>query len=108
MAVSNNAITAGLTGTLGKQLVFRTRNGKTFVSSYPNMSERKLSAKQKKMNEIMKGANVKAKEIMSVDKDRDEAQVRLNVPRNRLYNALIKEYLRKELSEMQVENEKPT
>jgi hypothetical protein len=56
------------------------------------MSRRKLSPKQLAVNEKMKEANVQAKRIMADDELRKEAQVRLNVTRNKLYTSLIKEY----------------
>ncbi|WP_315823315.1 hypothetical protein [Paraflavitalea speifideaquila] len=58
------------------------------------MSKRKLSAKQKQNNILMKVANYKAKAVLADEQLRDAAQVRLNVTRNKLYTALIKEYFR--------------
>jgi hypothetical protein len=48
--ISQNPITSNLHGAIGKNIVFRTRNGKTFASKYPDMSRVKLSASQKKQN----------------------------------------------------------
>ena len=42
----------------------------------------------------MEAANFAAKRIMADEELRNEAQVRLNVTRNKLYTALIKEYFR--------------
>jgi hypothetical protein len=82
----------GATGAIDKQIVLRRVGNKTIISAYPDMSNRKLSAKQKQMNHLMKEANDAAKQIIANDEQRNAAQVRLNVSRNRLYTALIKEY----------------
>lgn len=90
----NNFITAGLKGALGKQIVFRQRSGKTFVSAYPNMDNRVLSEKQLEVNRRMKEANQYAKEIMENEEQRKEAQFRLDVSSTKLYTSLIKEYFK--------------
>ena len=46
MASTKNDLTKGLSGAVGKQLVFRIRNGKTFASKYPDMSNVKPTEKQ--------------------------------------------------------------
>jgi hypothetical protein len=46
------------------------------------------------MNEIMEEANYKAKKIMADERLKSAAQVRLNVTRNKLYTALIKDYFK--------------
>lgn len=46
MAKTRNALLDQTSGAVGKQLVFRVRNGKTFVSRYPDMSKVKPSEKQ--------------------------------------------------------------
>ena len=89
---TNNIVMAGLKGTFGKQVVFRQRGGKTFVSAYPDMSKRVLSPKQLKVNETMRKANEYAQDIMEEEQVRNEAQIRLDVTSNKLYRALIKEY----------------
>jgi hypothetical protein len=94
MAISENLILKQLSGHLGKQIVFKQYGNKTVVSAYPDMSKRTLSPKQLKVNETMAKANYEAKRIMADEALRDEAQVRLNVPRNKLYTALIKEYFK--------------
>ena len=83
-----------LSGHLGKQIVFKQYGEKTVVSIYPDMSHRKLSAKQRQVNAIMEEANYEAKRILADDALRHEAQVRLNVTRNKLYTALIREYFK--------------
>ena len=74
--------------------VFKQYGDKTVVSKYPDMIKRKLSAKQIRVNEIMEQANYQAKNILANEELRSAAQVRLNVKRNKLYTALIKEHFK--------------
>ena len=92
MAITKNLLLRNLSGHLGKEIVFKQYGDKTVVSKYPDMSKRKLSPKQVQINEIMKEATYNAKTILADEDLRNEAQIRLNVTRNRLYPALIKEY----------------
>ena len=92
MAISQNILLQKLSGHLGKQIVFKQYGDKTVVSKYPDMSKRKLSAKQLRVNAIMQEANSEAKRILADEELRNAAQVQLNVTRNKLYTALIKEY----------------
>lgn len=94
MAISENFFLRKLSGHVGRELVFKQYGDKTVVSKYPDMSKRKLSVKQKRVNEIMENANYEAKRIIADEELRNEAQVRLNVTRNKLYTTLIKEYFK--------------
>ena len=94
MAISNNLLLKQLSGHLGKQIVFKQYGDKTVVSKYPNMSRRKLTDKQLRVNEVMENANDQAKTILADKELKDAAQVRLNVTTNKLYTALIKEYFK--------------
>jgi len=94
MAISKSLFLRHLSGQLGKQLVFKQYGEKTVVSKYPDMSKRKLSVKQKRINEEMKAANYNAKSILADPELRNKAQLRLNVTSNKLYTALIKEYFK--------------
>ena len=89
---TNNLIMAGLRGAIGKQVVFRQRNGKTFVSAYPDMSERVLSPKQLKVNAVMKEASKYAKAIIADEAKRQAAQLRFDVSSTKLYTSLVREY----------------
>ena len=44
--LTNNIIMHQMQGAIGRQLVFKVRNGKTFASKYPNMEGIKPSEKQ--------------------------------------------------------------
>ena len=83
---------AGLRGAIGKQVVFRQRGGKTFVSAYPYMGDRVLSPKQLKVNEVMSKASKYAKGIIKNEETRKEAQLRFDIPSTKLYTSLVKEY----------------
>lgn len=96
MATSeNNLLLKNLSGHIGKQIVIRQYGDKTVMSKYPDMSKRKLSVKQKRVNKTMEDANDEAHSIMADDTLRNEAQLRLNVTSNKLYTALISEYFKK-------------
>jgi len=94
MAISGSLILNKLSGHIGKQIVFKQYAGKTIVSKYPDMSKRKLSPKQLRVNEIMQEANDEAQRILANEELRMAAQVRLNVTRNKLYSSLIREYFK--------------
>ena len=93
MPISKNILLQQTSGTLGKQVVIKNYGGKIVLSDYPDMSERVLSPKQLAANELMREANEEAKEIMKDPIKKKEAGGRLRVPDNKLYRALIKEYL---------------
>ena len=94
MAISNNLLLKQLSGHLGKQIVFKQYGDKTVVSKYPDMSRRKLTDKQLRVNEVMEEANYAARGILADKELKDAAQVRLNVTTNKLYTALVREYFK--------------
>jgi len=83
----------------GQDVVVKKYRGKSIITSYPDMSRRKLSPKQIEINEIMDDASHYAKNVIANEKLKAEAQVRLDVPSNRLYHALVKEYFQVERGE---------
>lgn len=99
MAISNSVFLQ-LSGQLNKEIVFKKYGDKIVVSKYPDMSKRKLSPKQIQNHEIMYEANNIARGIMANEELCHAAQVRLNVTRNKLYTALIKEYFNKRKLEL--------
>jgi hypothetical protein len=99
MAISESLIMQKMSGHLGKELVFKQYGSKTVVTKYPNMSNRVLSEKQLRINEIMAEANYDAKRILANEELRNAAQVRLNTTRKKLYTALIKEYFKNNLAD---------
>lgn len=94
MAISENILLKKLSGHIGRQFVVKQYGDKTVICKYPDMSKRKLSPKQLRINGIMEQANIYAKTIMADEDGKNAAQVRLNVTRNKLYTSLIKEYFR--------------
>jgi hypothetical protein len=88
----HNSVFLKLSGQLNKEIVFKQYGDKVVVSAYPDMSKRKLSPKQLENQEIMYMANSVAQGIMANEELSRAAQVRLNVTRNKLYTALIREY----------------
>ncbi len=96
MAISTNPLLSALHGAIAKQLVVRQVNGKTIVSSFPHRDKRKFTDRQLELQMLMKLANISAHEITGNAEKRDAAQLRLNVPREKLYTALIREFFQKE------------
>ena len=101
MAISKNFLLKGVRGTINKQIVIRDYGDKVVISGYPDMDKRKLRAKQIRRTEIMKLANEELRSIKGDQKLRDAAQLRLNVPSNKLHHALLKELLLKYGNEVQ-------
>ena len=93
MAISNNPLLKGVRGAINKQIVVREYFGKTIISGYPDMSGRKQSQKQTRQTDRLKQANIEERAILSDEQQRNAAQVRLNVQRNRLRSALLSEVL---------------
>jgi valyl-tRNA synthetase len=95
MAISKNFLLKGVRGTLNKQIVIRDYGDKVVLSDYPDMDRRKLSPKQVRRIEIMKLAYEELRSIKADQQLRDAAQLRLNVPSNKLHHALLQELLLK-------------
>jgi hypothetical protein len=92
MAISTNPLLSSTRGGFNKQIVIRQLGGKTILCGYPDMSDVKFSPKQLQTQDRMRDANEYAQDILADETLRNAAQVRLNVLRNKLYTALIKEY----------------
>ena len=97
MARSNNLLLQKLSGHIGRQFVIKQYGDKTIITKYPEFSKRrKFSPAQLRVQEQLEEANYYAKGILADEQLRMEAQVRLDVTRNKLYPSLIKEYFRNE------------
>lgn len=92
MPITTNAVMNGARGIFGKQVVFKKYGDRTIVAAPPDFSDRKLSPKQIHNTETMESANYYAQGIIANEQLRNEAQLRLNVQRNKLYTSLIREY----------------
>ena len=91
MAISKNILLKKMSGRVGKDLVLKQYGDKTVVCKYPDMSGRVLSPKQRMVNDVMEAAAYTTKAVMADVASSAAAQVRLNVTRNKLYHALMKE-----------------
>jgi hypothetical protein len=90
----NNLLTKGLSGMVGKQIVFRTWNGKTFISVAPK-KPKKQSPIQKENRSKFKRATIYAKNMMKdpVKKaEYKEIAKKLQLPN--AYTAAITDYMR--------------
>jgi hypothetical protein len=94
MAISKNVLLKLLSGQMNNEIVFKQYGEKTIISKYPDMSNVKFTDKQLQVQEKMADAHYRAKGIMANEELASAAQVRLNVTRNKLYTALIKEYFK--------------
>jgi hypothetical protein len=80
----------GKRGTIGKQIVFRNRGDKTFVSKYPDMSEVKLSVLQLDANDRFAAAVRFAQDIIHDP----VKKANYPVPKGKtVYHTAIRDYL---------------
>jgi hypothetical protein len=63
--VKDNIVTRGISGRLGKDLVSKIINGKTFISKYPDRSQVKYTKEQLKIKMIFKDASKFAADIVN-------------------------------------------
>lgn len=99
MTISKNMLLNGITGSINKQIVLRNYRGKIVVSAYPNMDGVKFTDKQLQRQHLMAQATAESKLIMNDEQLRNAALIRLNVPRNRLFNALVRDFFAKQREE---------
>lgn len=92
MATLNSAILAGMSGKL-ENIVIKQYEGKTVVTTVPDMSGRKLSRKQKESNEQMRMATRAAKAMTANPYAKNRACELLQVPPNKVFRAIIKHYM---------------
>jgi hypothetical protein len=90
--VKKNVIVSDLQGAIGKQLVFRVRNGKTFVSKYPDMSKVKPSRKQLREKGRFAEAVAFAQSINNNPKKKAAYKV---AEGQSVFNAAISDYLKR-------------
>jgi len=93
MAISNNPLLAGVSGSLGGLLTVKQYRGKTVLCQKIGEREKKASAKQEENQRLFRAANAYAKEVYDDPVKREEARLRLKAPHgNPLYRAILKEY----------------
>jgi hypothetical protein len=90
----NNILTKGLSGMIGKQIVFRTWNGKTFISVAPK-KPKKQSAVQKENRSKFKRATTYAKSMMKDPvKKAEYKEIAKELQLPNAYTAAITDYMR--------------
>ena len=94
MAIVENLFLKNVSGSVGKQLVFKRYYDKTVLSKMPDMSKRILSEKQLESNERMRLATIYAKYMYKTEEGKIKARIRLKLPAHKsLFHALVKEHL---------------
>jgi hypothetical protein len=86
-----NPLFSGLSGTIGKQLVFRQYGDKTIVSLYPDMPKRKPTKAQLIGQNRIKEVNAYAKSVMRDAKLRKQFEKDLK-PGESLFNKVRKDF----------------
>ena len=90
--VSKNVLTTELHGAIGKQIVFRVINGKSFASKYPDMSRVKPSRKQL----VEKGRFAKAVAFaQSILKDPAKKAAYKVKKGQSVFNAAVSDYMKR-------------
>lgn len=95
MTKNEALVEKAVAGAMGKEVIIREIRGKIVVTDKPDFKKRILSEKQELVTEFMATANNYAKAIISLEKLRNAAQIRLNLTRERIYTALVSEYWKK-------------
>ena len=96
MAITTSLFFQNVSGSIGKEIVFKRYHDKTVVSKMPDMSKRILTTKQIESNERMRLANIYAKSNYKTQEEKIRARIRLKLPAHKsLFHALVKEHLDK-------------
>ena len=90
--ISRNYLLNRASGRLGN-IVVKHYDDLTVITTVPDMSRRKLSAKQKEANERMQLAILSARHITGHPERKQRACELLQVPANKVFRAIVKEYL---------------
>ncbi|MBO9661146.1 MAG: hypothetical protein J7527_20145 [Chitinophagaceae bacterium] len=90
--ISNNPLLSKASGRLGN-IVVKQYGDKTVISAFPTTSRRKRTAKQKESNLRMKMAILCAQKVTRNPSSKQRACELLNVPANKVFRAIVKEYL---------------
>lgn len=88
--IKKNVIVSHLQGAIGKQIVYRVRNGKTFASKYPDMSNVKPSRKQLREKGRFAEAVAYAQSINNNPKKKAAYKT---APGQTVFNAAIADYM---------------
>lgn len=91
MARANGTLTLGMKGQVGKQIVYRTRGDKTFMSKYPDMSNVVPSKEQIKYKSLFSKAVRFAQGIIRNPAKKAAYKVKKG---KTVYHTAIKDYMR--------------
>src|SRR5689334_874814 len=94
MASGKNIVTDGLSGGIGKQIVFKQYGNKTVATRYPDMSNVKPSKAQKAKRGRFAEAVQYAQGILADAKKKAAYQLKIGKGKS-VYHAAIKEFLQK-------------
>ena len=95
MAIAKDIISQGLSGAIGKEVVFKIYDDKTVVTKYPNMKNIVPSAAQKTQRNKFREAHNYAKKIN--DNPVSKAAFALKIPAGRsVYRWAVKEFMKRE------------
>ena len=95
MAIAKDIISQGLSGAIGKEVVFKIYDDKTVVTKYPNMKNIVPSAAQKTQRNKFREAHNYAKKIN--DNRVSKAAFALKIPAGRsVYRWAVKEFMKRE------------
>ena len=93
MAIAKDIISQGLSGAIGKELVFKIYDNKTVVTKYPNMKNIVPSAAQKTQRNKFREAHIYAQKIN--DNPVSKAAFALKIPAGKsVYRWAVKEYMK--------------
>lgn len=90
--VKNNVLVKGMSGRIGKTLVFKVYGNKTVASRYPDMSRVKFTASQKAEQSLFARAAKYAHSIINDPLKKAAFQAMIG-PDRKVYNAAISAYL---------------
>ena len=92
--IPKDSLLKDLSGTIGKQLVFKVYEDKTVVSRYPDMSRVKPSMWQKENRSLFKKAVAYAQSIIRDSEARQAYAAKLPEGKS-VYHAALKEFMQK-------------
>ena len=88
--VTSNIITESFSGAIGKKLVFKVINGKTFASKYPDRSKVTYNKEQLQYREVFANAAKFASEIV---KDPIKKRAYKRKGKMSVYHTALKDYM---------------
>ena len=86
----DNYVTHGISGRIGKELVYKTINGKTFIGKYPDRSQVKYSKEQTKYKKLFAEASKHASKIVN---DPEKKNAYKTKGRISVYHAALRDYI---------------